>query len=288
MPHVSSPNRPPLAVVLGTNEIASAVAIVLRRIGRAVILSQDPLVPVIRRGMAFHDALFNEAQKVETVTAKRAECLNVAMEVASAPHQVAITPLGLIDLLVLGALDLLVDARMHKRAVVPDFRGLARITIGLGPGFAATGNCDIAVETAPGSEGIVLRSARTAARQETVRLLGGVGAERFVYAPSQGCWRTPLDIGAKVYKGVVIGHLDRLEIRAPMDGILRGIARDGTEMPAGVKILEIDPRGRAASSTGLDESSRRIAEAVSCAILLCDATSGGQVTRRRSPALPPT
>lgn len=272
--------RPLLAVVLGTNEVASAVAIVLRRSGRHVVLSQDPLVPVIRRGMAFHDALFNDMHRVETITAKRVDRVCSVFEAAAADAQVAITPLGLTDLLVLGAVDVIVDARMHKKAIVPDFRGLARVTIGIGPGFAAGGNCDLAVESAPGREGIVLRAAATEPQQPVSRQLGGVGAERFVYSSAPGCWRTALDIGARVFKGVVVGHLGTTKVHAPIDGILRGLARDGTEVPTDVKILEVDPRGRGANWTGVDEPCRRIAEAVLCAILLCEVGRAGLGSRQ--------
>jgi xanthine dehydrogenase accessory factor len=271
MPHSLPPVRSSLAVVLGTNEIASAVAVFLRRSGRAVVLSHDPLVPVMRRGMAFHDALFNEVHEVEGIMAKRVERLSAVVETAAENNQVAITPLGLTDLLVLGGINILVDARMHKRETVPDFRGLARVTIGLGPGFVGRGNCDVAIETVPGREGIILSAAGTAPQQPMSRQLGDAGSERFVYAPSPGRWRTPLDIGAKVFKGVIVGQLDGIKIHAPIDGVLRGLVRDGTELPAGVKLLEIDPRGRNASWLGIDEPCRRIAEAVLCAVILCDA-----------------
>lgn len=51
-------------------------------------------------------------------------------------------------------------------------------------------------------------------------------------------------------------------MRAPFDGILRGVARDGTEVPAGVKLLEMDSRGRRASWTGIDARGRSIAKGV--------------------------
>jgi hypothetical protein len=47
---------------------------------------------------------------------------------------------------------------------------------------------------------------------------------------------------------------------------LRGIVRDGSEVPAGVKLLEIDPRGRHAQWTGIDDRGRTIAKAVMTAI----------------------
>jgi hypothetical protein len=51
-----------------------------------------------------------------------------------------------------------------------------------------------------------------------------------------------------------------------MDGVLRGIARDGSRVPADVKLLEIDPRGRQACWTGMDERGRAIGDSLVAAI----------------------
>jgi len=270
-PKPSQRRGQPFAVVLGTNEIASAVAVFLRRFGRAVVLADDPLAPVIRRGMAFYDALFDDGRLLETVGAVRIDSASALFEIASRQDQVAVTSLGLTDLLVLGQLDIIVDARMHKRAVMPRLRGLARTTIGLGPGFTAGGNCDVAVETRPDRLGLVLREGTTEPRDPQPSRLGEAGGERFVYTLGPGRWRTALDIGARVFKGVVLGHQGEAQVVAPIDGILRGIARDGTEMPGGVKLIEIDPRGRAARWIGIDQRPRAIAEAVIRAIMLGEA-----------------
>ncbi len=265
--------KPRLAVVLGANEIASAIAVFLTRFGRAVALAHDPLAPVIWRGMAFHDALYDDAPLIEAVAAARIDSASELLEIGRREDCVAVTSLGLTDLLVLGPLDIIVDARMHKRGVMPRLRGLARVTIGLGPGFTARGNCDVAIETRPGRAGLVLRDGTTEPQDNAPSLLGGVGAERFVYSNAAGRWRTALDIGALVFKGVVVGHLDGAPIEAPIDGILRGVARDGVEMPAGVKLVEIDPRGRAAKWTGIDDRARAIAEATVRAVMLCESES---------------
>ncbi|WOJ88892.1 xanthine dehydrogenase [Methylocapsa polymorpha] len=259
-----------LAVVLGTNEIASAVAVFLSRFGRAVALTHDPLAPVIRRGMAFYDALYDDAPLIEATAAARIESASELFEIASREDQVAVTSLGLTDLLVLGPLDVIVDARMHKRGVMPRLRGLARVTIGLGPGFTARGNCDVAIETRPDRAGLVLRDGATEPQDSAPSQLGGVGVERFVYTHAAGRWRSALDIGARVFKGVILGHLDGAPVAAPIDGILRGLARDGAEMPAGVKLVEVDPRGRASKWTGIDERARAIGEATVRAIMLCE------------------
>ena len=68
-----------------------------------------------------------------------------------------------------------------------------------------------------------------------------------------------------------MGHLGGEVVRAPFDGILRGVVRDGTEVPAGVKLLEVDPRGRGASWTGTDSRARIIATAVTKAVAIHNA-----------------
>ena len=141
------------AVILGTNEVASAVAVLLRRGGYGVVLSHDPLPPVIRRKMAFHDALFDDAVSVAGITAQRADTgLEIRASLGRAPG-VVVTELGLLDLIVLRSLDILVDARMQKYLATPDLRRLARLTIGLGPGFCGGANCDVAIETRPDKAG---------------------------------------------------------------------------------------------------------------------------------------
>jgi hypothetical protein len=269
------PWRRRLAIVLGTNEIASAVAVYLRKSGWAVILSYDPLPPVMRRGMSFHDALFGDPAHLEGIEAERIDFVMEAYDVFPRENRVCITWLGLTELLVLGSVDLLIDARLQKHVGKPDLRGLAKMAVGLGPGFFVHGNCDIAVETKPSMNGTILMHGFTEAADGQSINLGTAGAERFVRAKYEGHWHTSLDLGVRIYKDVVVGHLDGEPLRAPIDGVLRGLVRDGTEIPAGAKILEIDPRcGRAAKWTGIDERSRQIAAATRRAVNIYETEHG--------------
>ncbi len=273
--------RPPhlLAVVLGTDEIASAVAVHLHRAGYSVVLSHDPLSPVIRRKMAFHDALFDDAVLLEGISALRADTSLAIRAGLGRPASVTITELGLLDLIVVQTINVLVDARMRKYQVTPDLRRLARFTIGLGPGFSGGTNCDVAIETRPGKAGLIIRHGATDAPDGMARRLGDRAGERFVRAQVAGRWHTAVDIGARIFKDFLVGHLGDVPIRAPFDGILRGVVRDGTEVPAGVKLLEIDSRGRRASWTGIDGRGRTIATAVTRAIALHGANIPGKTAR---------
>jgi hypothetical protein len=250
------------AVILGTNEIASAVAVHLHRNHFRTVLSHDPLPPVMRRKMAFHDALYDDSVAVEGIGARRADTgLEIRNHLADA-SAVTVTELGLLDLIVIQAIDVLIDARMQKYLATPDLRRLGRLSIGLGPGFASGVNCDVAIETRPGKAGRIIHEGCTDAPDGVSQRLGDHAGERFVRADFTGRWNTAIEIGTRVFKDFVVGHLGNVPVRAPFDGILRGIVRDGTEVPAGAKLLELDSRGRRANWTGIDERGRLIADAV--------------------------
>lgn len=272
----------PLAVVLGTNEVASAVAVKLRKAHFSIILSHDPYPPVIRRGMAFYDALFDDVAIIHGVTGERAETALELADAASRKNCVAVTTLQLCDLLALRRIPILIDARIQKRIVTPDFRYYVGLAVGLGPNFTIGENCDIAVETMPASAGALVAEGSTANDDGEPDALGDVGRERFLIAPSEGVWHTPFDIGAWVARGQSLGNLAGISLHAPMDGVLRGVARDGAFVPAGVKLIEIDPRGRRARWTGLDTRSRPIADATLLAI------RGAQKRRKRAPGFAQT
>ena len=247
-------------------EIASAVAVRLTRKHYRVILSHDPFPPVIRRRMAFHDALYDDFAEVDGIKGVLAETVLDIAAVLASPGRVAVTPLQLVDLMVARKLDALIDARMQKYRVTPDLRNIAELTVGLGPNFLTGFNCDVAIETHPSGTGGVVENGMTMPPDGLARNLGVAGKERFIYSHRDGLWRTPVDVGARVYKGITLGNNAGFQVFAPIDGFLRGIARDGIIAPRGVKLIEIDPRGRAAAWTGSDERGRAIAEATARAI----------------------
>ena len=251
----------PFVIILGANEIASAVAARLTQEGCRVVLSHDPYPPVIRRGMAFHDALFNDRTEVDGIKGYCGETALEIVRVLMATGVVAVTSLQLTDLIALRTPDVLIDARMQKRRMTPNLRNIANLSIGLGPQFVAGTNCDVAIETHPDHTGELVEIGETRPNDHIPRYLGGVGRDRFVYSARDGVWRTPLDVGSRVFKNYLIGLLDGHRVISPRDGFLRGIARDGSFVPQNVKLVEVDPRGRASSWTGTDERGRAIADA---------------------------
>jgi len=238
------------AVILGTNEVASATAIELHGAGWSVVLAHDPNPPVLRRGMAFHDALFGDPAVIAGVGAERADTAVEVIAALAQSRSVIVTTLGLLDLIVLDRLDLLVDARLQPAGTTPDLRWLARISIGIGPGFVEGANCDIAIGA---SEAALPRPA-------------DAQAKRTVQSTVHGVWRTPVEIGTHIFKNFILGHLDGVPIHSPVDGLITGAVRDGTEVLAGVELVEIDRRVRKARWSGLDDRGRALGAAALDAI----------------------
>ena len=61
---------------------------------------------------------------------------------------------------------------------------------------------------------------------------------------------------------------------APLPGVLRGLVRDGVRVPAGTKVVEVDPRGDPALCFGLGERPRRAAAAVAVVLAAARSTLG--------------
>ena len=87
-----------------------------------------------------------------------------------------------------------------------------------------------------------------------------------MYAPLDGMFRTKARIGDVVRRGQQVSEINSMVLAVPLDGVLRGLTRDGVPVTARTKVIEVDPRGSAAGVRGIGERSRRIAESVLSAV----------------------
>ena len=159
--------------------------------------------------------------------------------------------------------DVLVDARMRKRAQPEAQRGLAPLTIGLGPNFVAGETTDLAIETQWGDAlGAVVTRGPTKPLGGEPRAFEGHARDRFVYAPVGGVLRTRAAIAQRVAGGGDGGDDRRRAAARAAGGILRGLVHDGVPVAAGAKVIEVDPRGDLSKVLGIGPRPRRIAEGV--------------------------
>jgi xanthine dehydrogenase accessory factor len=248
-------------LVRGSGDVGSAVAHLLLGHGHEVVIHDVEAPAAPRRGMAFADAIFDGACELDGVRARRAELAelgagNLEEVLVSTAPQVG-------DVLAALLPDVLVDARMRKRARPESQRGLAPLTIGLGPNFVAGETIDLAIETQWGEDlGTIVADGPTKPLGGEPRSFDGHARDRFVYAPVGGVMRTQAAIAQRVAAGEVVATIGDEALRAPLDGILRGLVHDGVPVAAGAKVVEVDPRGDLTKVFGIGPRPRRIAEGV--------------------------
>jgi xanthine dehydrogenase accessory factor len=126
-------------------------------------------------------------------------------------------------------------------------RDMAPITVALGPGFVAGQDVDAVIETKRGHNlGRVLWEGAAAPNTGIPGIIGGYGRERVIHSPAKGILRTVKHITDRVSKGEVIALVEteagEVPVKATLDGILRGLIRDGYPVTVGFKMADIDPR----------------------------------------------
>ena len=213
--------------------------------------------------MAFVDALYHGTAELEGLLAKRARSLADLAYMLRCRRSIPVVDAPLESVVATVKPEVLVDARMRKRVEPESQRGLAQLTIGLGPNFEAERNVDVAVETAWGEElGRVVRSGGTRPLAGEPKAIEGHARDRYVYAPAAGVFATRFNVGDAVVEGEEVARIGDSVIRAPLAGCIRGITHTGAPVRERTKVLEIDPRGDPRAVLGLGERPRRIAEGV--------------------------
>jgi len=216
--------------------------------------------------MAFADAVFDGQAWLDEVKATRVDELDAIHPIVSSRAGVVVVVLGFTNVLQSISPDLLVDARMRKRHHPEVQRGLAPLTIGLGPNFIAGETTDLVVETSWEQLGRVITRGRPLPLRGEPRAIAGHARDRYVYAPVAGTLRTSCAIGQMVKAGTSVAQIEATRLVAPLDGVLRGLTRDGVPVEVGTKVIEVDPRGDSAFVRGIGERPARIADGVVAAI----------------------
>ena len=124
---------------------------------------------------------------------------------------------------------------------------MAPLTIALGPGFAAGSDVHAVIETMRGHNlGRIITQGYAQPNTGIPGKIGGYAAERVIHASHAGVIRCLRAIGDYVQQGETIACIESPDgshpVPASITGLIRGLIRDGFEVPRGFKIADIDPR----------------------------------------------
>lgn len=158
--------------------------------------------------------------------------------------------------------DVLVDAILDKCNTGTRIDD-APLVIALGPGFEAGVDCHLVIETNRGHDlGRIIVRGCAAPNTGVPGAIAGHTADRVLRAPAAGAFESALDIGHLVRKGDIVGHVGEAPVAAAIDGVLRGLIASHTQVQAGTKLGDIDPRGAIEHCATISDKARAIAGAV--------------------------
>ena len=234
-----------LIIVRGGGDIATGTIYKLYQCGFDVLILETEHPSAIRRNVAFSEAVYEKIQTVENITCTLAEDVSQAIGLLEQKKlPVLVDPQGE-SIFVLKPFAV-VDAILAKKNLGTN-KQMAPITIALGPGFVAGADVDAVIETKRGhSLGRVIYQGKAIENTGIPGMIAGYAKERVIHSPAEGIFRNVKKITDTVRQGEVIAvveHGDKqIPVKASINGLLRGLLRDGYPVTEGFKIADIDPR----------------------------------------------
>lgn len=242
---LNSDTNKSLIIVRGGGDIASGIISKLYNCGFPVLILEIESPSAIRRNVAFSEAVYQGTQTIEGITCHLGRNLEEA---------ICFLNEGKLSLLVdpngrsIEALKPLavIDAILAKKNLGTN-RDMAPITIAVGPGFSAQQDVDAVIETKRGHNlGRVIYDGTAAANTGIPGNIAGFAKERVIHSPAEGILKTVCHITDTVQKGQIIATIETpqgiVPVHATINGLLRGLIRDGFPVTKGFKIADIDPR----------------------------------------------
>jgi len=253
--------------IKGAGEMASAIAWRLYMANLKSIYMMEVREPLaVRRHVAFSEAVYCGTQTVEGVEAIKTDNIDGIKDIwKNEKIALVIDP----EWQTQNKLrpDVMVDAILAKRNLGTKTTE-ADLVIGLGPGFVAGRDVHMVIETNRGHHlGRIMTSGEADPNTGIPGTIGGYASERVLRAPKDGVFRAQKEIGELVSAGELIGTVDRATVTAQLDGVLRGLIRPDTTVQKGLKLGDIDPRGRVEYCATISDKARAIAGSVLEAVL---------------------
>ncbi len=268
-----NPYEDTLIAVKGAGDLATGVIHRLVRSGFAVMATELAQPTVLRRTVAFAEAVALGEMTVEGVTARlvtSTEDIREAIGKGIVP--VVVDPDGLV--LKQMRPTVLVEATLSKYNSGVTMQD-APIVIALGPGYEAGKDVHAVIETNRGHNlGRVYLHGFAEPNTGVPGAIGGYAGERLLRAPCAGMLYGVRQIGDAVEAGETVAVVKEMEgtsevtpVIAAIAGILRGLVRDGLPVSTGMKVGDVDPRAVREHCFTISDKSRAIAGGVLEAVL---------------------
>lgn len=248
-------------VIRGAGDVATGIGHRLHRCGYKVLHLDIEKPLVIRRTVAFTQAIVKGEATVDGVKSKLVRDIDEINKAFENDYvAVMVDPEGeIIDKL---KPDVVVDAIIAKKNLGTN-RNMAKTTIAIGPGFKAGKDVDVVVESNRGHFlGSIILDGYAAANTGEPGNIGGFTSERVIRAKADGLIKNVREIGDIVKQGEPIAYIGQTAVEASLDGVLRGLITDGTRVYKGLKIADVDPRGEKSYCYTITEKARAIGGAV--------------------------
>ena len=222
-----------VVIVRGGGDLASGTINRLHNMGFKVLVLEIEKPNFIRRKVCYGQAVYEKEflleglDEIKNIWAdgRIPVYIDSQMEIVS-----KIKPIAVIDAIIAKK-----NLGMRK--------GIAPITIALGPGFEAGKDVDVVIETQRGHNlGRIIFEGFAAENTGVPGIIKGYGKERVIHAPASGKLKIVHDIGSIVQKDEIIAYIDSVPVYASLTGLIRGMIREGSIVEKGLKISDIDPR----------------------------------------------
>ncbi len=254
-------------LIRGAGEMASGVAHRLHQSHFKICMTEISHPLAVRREVTFSEAIYEGEKKVEGIRAKlifKPEEIESAWKGGEIP--ILVDPDGKKTRNFLKP-DALIDAIMAKKNLGTQI-GDAPLVIGLGPGFTAGKDVHIVLETNRGHHlGKIILNGAAEPDTGIPGEIGGYTTERLLQTMKKGIFHPQKSIGERVNKGSVVAVVDDFPVIAKISGVVRGLLRGEVEVKKGMKVGDIDPRGKRELCFTISDKARAIGGGVLEAIL---------------------
>jgi xanthine dehydrogenase accessory factor len=237
------------AIVIGSGEVGSAIAVALHRAGCGVVVCDKVDPPWPRRGMAFTNAWYVGNAELDGEGAVFCASVKSVPSVLDRRRLIAATTWSSAG--VAGPLQpiAVVDATLSSRADGSMFTsraadGALHLVVGTRTDHAPCVDVFIDPPVSGGESRGVVRANRS------------------------GRFATRRRIGDQVHEGEVVAAIGAFAVSAPRAGVLRGLSAHGARISEGAEIVDVDSRGDSVLCFGIEESARALGREVVLALAI--------------------